>query len=290
MRYLTQKWRCVVVSALALVSLASLSAAPTTATFDLNSAGSGASLAGVYTSPYTASINGGPTVDVICDDFSDESYIPEQWTANVTQLSTVTSNSPTYLQWSGPTTANFTVEGTTYSWSLNQAQAYTVAAVLATEILTSATGSTTQKDLSYALWELFDPIGTGGAFNSSDPGVVPWLEGTTSQQTTPYLSDLSAASQDIVNAMTTVTSDGLTPASFPNVTIYSFDRSAGAPTCGGSPCPSAPPQEFITVSMAEPPSPAVFAVYVVVGGGLLLFWRRRILRADNQASNNFQSR
>jgi hypothetical protein len=276
-----QKSAYVIVAALALGLLASRPlAAGTTATFYLNSPGSGANLAGVYTSPYTASINGGPTVDVICDDFSDESYTPEQWTANVTQLSTVTSTSPTgILQWPGTTVADFTIPGgSTYLWSLNQAQAYTVAAVLATEILTSATASPAQEDLSFAMWELFDPIGTGFASNSSDPGVVPWLEGTTSLQQTPDLSDLTAASNDVLSAINTVTNDGLTPASFPNVTIYSY-AGGGVTDCGGC---SPPPQEFITVSAAEPPPLAESVVYFVFGAGCLLFFgRRRIFRTES---------
>ena len=41
---------------------------------------------GVYVGPYTATVNGSST-QIICDDFSDESYVGESWTANVTTLS-----------------------------------------------------------------------------------------------------------------------------------------------------------------------------------------------------------
>ena len=141
----------VVISAL-LVLAGALSAAPPTATFLLNSAGSGANLAGVYTSPYTGQINGGPTIPVICDDFADDSYVPEQWTAYQTALSSVVSGTPdTYLRWLNTAGATVTINGST----LNQAQAYAVAAVLAFDILQSS--GVAQEDYSFAMWELFDP-------------------------------------------------------------------------------------------------------------------------------------
>jgi hypothetical protein len=152
-----------------------------------------------------------------------------------------------------------------------------VAAVLAAEILASGSGSPAQEDLSYALWELFDPVGTGFAYNSSDPGVVPWLEGVTSQQTTPNMGALTAASNDVLNAIATVNGEGLAPASFPNVTIYSY-AGGGVTDCGGC---NPPPQEFITVSMDEPPFLGVFGVYLLLGGGLFFFGRRRIFRSDS---------
>ena len=48
----------------------------------LTSAGSDVSNS-VYISPYYATINGGPVTPVICDDFRDDSYVPESWTATV---------------------------------------------------------------------------------------------------------------------------------------------------------------------------------------------------------------
>ncbi len=51
-------------------------------------------LAGIYVGPYYATIDGVPNVPIICDDFTDETYVGESWTANVT---TVASNSPTWI-------------------------------------------------------------------------------------------------------------------------------------------------------------------------------------------------
>jgi hypothetical protein len=124
-------------------------AAQSTATFLLNSAGSGSNLGGVYTSPYTGEINGGTTIPVICDDFADDSFVPEQWTAYVTSLSSLdsgTDSNTSELNWqnSAPT-----VDGT-----LSQVQAYNAAALLSIGILTST--GTAQEEYSFALWDLFD--------------------------------------------------------------------------------------------------------------------------------------
>src|ERR1700691_3630868 len=69
-----------VIVALALLATTAL-LAQEPVTFNLNSLGSGSTLASAYTSPYTGSINGGPTIDVICDDFADNTFDPEEWTA-----------------------------------------------------------------------------------------------------------------------------------------------------------------------------------------------------------------
>jgi hypothetical protein len=92
--------------------------------FNLTGAGSGGpNLDGVYTSPYTGTINGGPSVPVICDDFSDESYLPEQWTAYQTSLSTIVGGSgPSYLQWKdADSNGAVSAGGTSYAgWDLSQ--------------------------------------------------------------------------------------------------------------------------------------------------------------------------
>ena len=81
--------------------------------------------------------------------------------AYVTNLSTAPS---TMLRWNSG-----------YSWNganwvaggLGQAQAYTVAAYLATEIMNAGAGTSLQKDLSYSLWGLFDAGDSGGPFLGS---------------------------------------------------------------------------------------------------------------------------
>jgi len=275
MRHTMQKSWYMVVAALALMLLATGPLAalpPSTATFALNSAGSGANLAGVYTSPYTGTINGGSTINVICDDFADDSYVPESWTAYVTSLSSLTSGTAdTYLKWLNTAGSSITVDGQT----LNQATAYAVAAVLSVEILGSITGSAAQEDYSFALWGLFDPTGVPG--DPSDAGAFGQLAnyGLT--------TDENNAKAYLNSAVTYVTSGAHTAevaVDVKAVTIYSFDPNpltgGGPPSCSGNPCPTAPPQEFITVSMVEPPSPALLGLDLLSVAGLIFFVRRRM--------------
>jgi hypothetical protein len=248
-----QKSGYVIGAALAIVLFATSPAAAQTTTFDLTGAGSNTVLAGVYTSPYTATVGGIANVPVICDDFSDESYVPEDWTAYVASLSSISSGT-THAMWTG---ATVTVDGPTTT--LTQAQAYDVAAILSIGILGQGnTGSVTQQDLSYALWGLFAP---GPAFSQ--------LNG---------LSNQSAAEADLRAAVTDVTGNMVgtqTLSSYLSgydVTIYSYDPSNGVWNCGGC---SGPPQEFITATaMAEPPAPALLGVDLLGLVGLVLVARR----------------
>ncbi len=244
--------------ALALLATSPLAAAPTLANFDLNGVGSGANLAGVYTSPYTGSINSGPIVNVICDDFSDESYVPEMWTAYVNSLSSITSETTnnSELKWGS----------SVYDGSLSQAQAYEAAAVLSVNILTST--GTAQQDYSFALWALFDPCGNGtntcNDSNSQDLGAFGQLAYYGDN------TDLSNAKSYLSTAVTAVKAGTVNLSNY-DVTIYSYDTGAHG-ACGSS---CSQPQEFITVTtVAEPPAPAVLGVDLLGLAGLILFARR----------------
>jgi hypothetical protein len=244
-------WYLVVVLALVLLATGPLAAMPPTVTFNLTGVGSGANLAGVYTSPYTGNIGGGSSMNMICDDFADDSYVPETWTAYQTSASSLTSSATDgYLKWQGATVG---------AQTLNQAQAYTVAAVLAVDILSSATGSQAQEDYSYSLWELFDYSGASAQLNgypTDQTNALNYLNGAVAYA---FNSANAAQVQADVNA----------------TTIYSYDGSAGTPTgsCNGV-CTQ--PQEFLAVSMAEPPSTALLGLDLLAVGGLMLFVRRRL--------------
>src|ERR1700733_12553481 len=213
-------------------------------TFNLTNV-EGESLAGVYTSPYIGNVNGGATIPVICDDFSDNSYLPESCSAYETTLSTVITSTPpslSYLKWNGANSQG-SVDGSA-GWDLTQAEAYTVAATLTLEILQlndpgnptypaiGADPSEAQKqiDLSFALWELFDPTAAAGAlvidggdanWGSNSDAVVPWLTTTYS-----YPNDLKAATLDVENAIS-ATANGTNESGLDGyqVTIYSYNSS-----------------------------------------------------------------
>jgi hypothetical protein len=228
---------------------------------------------GIYTSPYYGNVNGGATIPVICDDFADNSYVPESWTAYVTQLSSLSSSGPTdsVLKWSGATVG---------STNLSQTQAYDVAAVLAVDILNLNNAAQTpqiqlqQEEYSFAMWALFDPNGT-----MLDPGALAWLNSngypsTTSSFYQQVVTDLNAAVTEVKTSpnSATVTAD------VNAVTIYSYDPAKGVSNCGGC---SGPPQEFIAVNMAEPSSPALLGFDLLSVAGLVFLVRRRFAGSAN---------
>jgi hypothetical protein len=261
------------------------------ATITLVDPGSGANLAGIYTSPYDGSINGGSTLPIICDDFADETYQSETWQANVTSLGSLgQSTEDSTLRWgysstnpAGNVSGSVTLGSSTYTWSLSQTAAYEVAALLSIEILQSTPpGSTAQQDLSYALWGLFDPTGTAG-----DPGAFAWLSSPSfgseyTSNESQAISDLSAAVAEVQSGE--VNGEGLgSYLSNYKVTIYSYDPPAPSgtgitPTCGSGTCPP-PPQEFITVTTPEPSTPVLMAIDLLGFMALVGFLRKRMARS-----------
>ena len=100
--------------------------------------------------------------------------------------------------------------------------------------------------LSWALWQLFDTT----AFN--------W----------PYLSDSDQdkAAARLDTAKQAVTTAGLKTSNYANVYIYTAN-------------PMGASQEYLVVSMAEPPSLAVISLDLLAVAGLVLFVRRRSTQA-----------
>lgn len=240
--------------AAAVVCCAANICATTTTTLKLTGDVSGPVLGGVYTSPYYGTVGGTQTnVPIICDDFTSETYFNESWTVYETNLSTVPSS---LLRWN----SGFSWNGTQWvAGGLDQSTAYTVAAYLATAIMNAGSGTSLQKDLSYALWGLFDAGDSAGPFKGGFIGNP----------------DLANAQQLLRDAETAVQTQNLHPSNYANVTIYSYDSAAGLPTgCGGT-CPP-PPQEFLRVSMAEPSFPGVLAIDLLAVVGLMVAFRRRM--------------
>jgi hypothetical protein len=222
------------------------------------------SLAYVCTSPYVAQIGGSSvSTNVICDDFNDESFVPEDWNAYVTSLtpSSYTIPSPDYLKFSG---AIVTDPNNGSQITLSQQQAYETAALLAEDILAITPANQISAAIdSYAMWGLFEP-GTPGNPNS---GAFPWL--------TEYASSyVSQAEQTLWNAAETIQTQGTAALDGATVTIYSYA------SCISGGCASTPPQEFITVSnMPEPSSVAMLAADLFAVAGLVFFFRRRLVRS-----------
>jgi hypothetical protein len=264
MKNATRKSWCLIEGALLFALLAVGPLAAQTTTLNLTGAGPGeivwGTSEGIYTSPYSGNV-GGPTIPVICDDFVDNTYLPESWTAYVTQLSTLSSSTDPTLKW---TTGDF---GT-----LTQDAAYTVASVLAVEILNPSNTALAQEELSFAMWALFDPNGVGVS-DPSDQGALGWLA-TNGYSNTPgsfYASVLTDLSTAVAYASNSANKNQV-QADVNATTIYSYDPANGVWGCNGC---SGPPQEFISVKMAEPASPALLGFDLLCVAGLLFFVRRR---------------
>jgi hypothetical protein len=233
-----------------------------------SSAGDCYSLAYVCTSPYVAQIGGSSvSTNVICDDFSDESFVPEDWNAYVTTLSpsSYTIPEPNNLKFTG----DYIVTdpgNSSLSLTLTQQQAYETAALLAEDILAinPANNSTAAID-SFAMWGLFEP--TGSTVNEpNNLGAFAWLN----YYDLP--ADATSAENVLWNAAETIQTQGTAALNGATVTIYSYD------SCISGPCTSTPPQEFITVSnMPEPSSVALLGADLFAVAGLVFFLRRRVL-------------
>jgi hypothetical protein len=125
----------------------------------LTGVGQGNVMAGVYTSPYTGTIDGMPTT-IICDDFADDSFMNESWKATVS------------------TVANLVAP----RFGLQQ-QSYDAAAALSIQLL--QTSDPTQLGyLSYAIWDVF-----------SDSNVKTYLGASNTIYTTAHSMAQNALSQ-----------------------------------------------------------------------------------------------
>jgi len=194
----------------------------------LTGVGTGNSLDGIYTGPYTGTVGGVANTPVICDDFADDSYIGESWSATVSTVASLAGN----VRWGSETNAQ---------------QNYEIAAWLA-ETLVSTTNATSAEDISYAIWLALDPTDVQNYLATSDPAT------------------LSAAEGWINTAETAITSQDLTAADFANVLVYT-PVPGTAVNCNGGPCPANSPQEFLVVT-PEPSSIVMLLIGLIAVLGL----------------------
>jgi len=134
------------------------------ATLTLTSAGSNTA-DGVYIGPYTATISGTPgSVQVICDDYTHDSYVGETWNAYVSSFP-------------GLTDVRFT--------GSSETQNYDEVAYLANILFNlDGTNNAEADALQFAIWDVFDPsaIATSTCFGAvSQDCVNYWLTMAASQ-------------------------------------------------------------------------------------------------------------
>jgi hypothetical protein len=205
-------------------------------------------MGGVYTSPYSLSVNGGSSVLMICDDFLTDVSIGLTWPATVTSLSSLQGQS------SATNTLKFD-----QSSAQKQIYDYATEAVLAAELMSLGNyANEPAGEISYAIWAIFDPV-----LLTSNPasgiGHLTSAELTAAQK---YLDGARA----VVDAATT---GGVVDLSrLPSMTIYT---------------PIVPPgpasQEFLLVSVDEAPLWAVLAADLLGLAALLFFVKRRQAKA-----------
>jgi hypothetical protein len=210
--------------------------------FCLTGVGAGIGLDGIYMSPYTATVNGAINTSVICDDFIDDVSVGETWAVQ------------------GYSVANAAMSGNGFfGGTPNSLTGYEEVAWLSEMLLSnppSASGP-----ISYAIWAVFEPTAVQ-SWLATDSNTYSAVFGNG----TPADPGLLAQAQNAVAALGT---PAAAAADFSNVTIYT--PISGSQSCCGQ------PQEFVTVSTAEAPAPAVLAVEFVGLGALLFAFRRRKL-------------
>lgn len=131
-----------------------------TASMLLTGVGNNGAMGGVYVGPYVATVNGAAGTPVICDDYSDESYLYESWTANVSTFADLSN--------------------TKWASLSNSTTLYEEAAWL-TEQLVSASPSQAG-DIQFAIWVIFDPAALG-TLSATDEANVEMLITNAQTQT-----------------------------------------------------------------------------------------------------------
>jgi len=246
----------------ALLLFASASFAQQTQ-IELTGIGDNATVGGVYVDPYLANVGGATNTQVICDDWSNNTYLNEQWTANITTM-----------------TSTGLPSGATPMFGNNSAL-YNEAAWLAAQLIANPTNTTMQDEISFALWEL--TYGQGGT-SEENPGPQAYMASALGTSNSIYIG-----AQNLLCEAQGGVCNGVNWAGVAS----SYDAAGWeilTPVVGSSlPSGDGTPQEFLvdanpsqngTVGTATPESSSVVLLSADMFGllGLAFVFRRRLLR------------
>ncbi len=134
---------------------------PTTS-MQLTGVSDGVTLGDVYVDPYTATVGGVANTTVICDDWSNNTYLDETWTAyaiNATGAGNSSNGTPMFG---------------------NNQSLYNELAWLGAQLLANSTNATAQTEISFAIWDL--TYGINGNNESPTPLIyLSELQGSAAQ-------------------------------------------------------------------------------------------------------------
>lgn len=211
----------------------------------------------IYVSPYYATVGGVTNTAVVCDDFGDNTWMGDQWTASVTPFSGISS---TNTSWSlaGKTLAQY-----------NEVAWFTLALINMPASVQPANTLTQQVIDSFALWAVFDPSGVASYLNSN------------------YLSTNATLCTDIFGAVGCAwtaadgTPNGSAYANVTGVPPGGYNLEVISPDLGGSVCKAGtdacPAQEFIAMVPEGGPAMAyLLLASLCCFGAMFLRSRRQI--------------
>jgi hypothetical protein len=231
-------------------------------TLTVQNTAASAPMGGVYTSPYGISVNGTPTL-LICDDFETDIYVGYSWQATPNTLTQISATTVSPLKFDSSPGSSAVLGGPS-----NVAEDYATAAVLSAELMTLPNFGTPSEDtetageLSYAIWSVFD----SSLYSSlTSTGSTGFGSLTT--------TEVDAVENDIKSAQILVA--GATTAGTTNLDDISINGESITSLTVYTPIPVGASQEFLTVTLAEPPSPALLGTDLLALAGLILIARRR---------------
>jgi len=204
----------------------------------------------VYISPYSAVIGTGQTaVSVVCDDFFDDTYIPESWNATVYDGSAPDLSATRMAQESGLSGQDLD-------------RAYDEIAYLT--LMLAGENATDRALTSFAIWDVFASAPSQAKDSAAAPTVQQW-----------FASHPDSNGPTLAQVQSLVASARLNAALGERSLLTIYSSPIGDVTCGGSACPTATPQELVTVRTPEASVPAFLAFNLALLGVVFFVLRVR---------------